>query len=43
MNNTGSAVSDYRPENLIVVHDDLDLDAGTVRVKVGGGVGRFSN
>src|SRR5215208_3078280 len=37
MNNTGSAVSDGRPENLIVVHDDLDLEAGTVRVKVGGG------
>ena len=39
MNNTGSAVSDHRPENLIVVHDDLDLEAGTVRVKVGGGAG----
>jgi PTH1 family peptidyl-tRNA hydrolase len=39
MNNTGSAVSDYRPENLIVVHDDLDLETGTVRVKVGGGAG----
>src|SRR5215203_2971367 len=39
MNNAGSAVSDYRPENLIVVHDDLDLEAGTVRVKVGGGAG----
>ena len=39
MNNTGSAVSDYGPENLIVVHDDLDLEAGTVRVKVGGGAG----
>jgi peptidyl-tRNA hydrolase, PTH1 family len=39
MNNSGSAVSDYRPENLIVVHDDLDLEAGTVRVKVGGGAG----
>jgi PTH1 family peptidyl-tRNA hydrolase len=39
MNNTGSAVSDYRPEDLIVVHDDLDLEAGTVRVKVGGGAG----
>jgi PTH1 family peptidyl-tRNA hydrolase len=39
MNNTGSAVSDYRPEKLIVVHDDLDLEAGTVRVKVGGGAG----
>jgi PTH1 family peptidyl-tRNA hydrolase len=39
MNNTGSAFSDHRPENLIVVHDDLDLEAGTVRVKVGGGAG----
>jgi PTH1 family peptidyl-tRNA hydrolase len=39
MNNSGSAVADYRPEDLIVVHDDLDLDAGTVRVKVGGGAG----
>jgi PTH1 family peptidyl-tRNA hydrolase len=39
MNNSGSAVSDFRPEDLIVVHDDLDLEAGTVRVKVGGGAG----
>jgi PTH1 family peptidyl-tRNA hydrolase len=39
MNNSGSAISDYRPEDLIVVHDDLDLVAGTVRVKVGGGAG----
>ena len=39
MNNTGSAFSGYRPEDLIVVHDDLDLKAGTVRVKVGGGAG----
>jgi peptidyl-tRNA hydrolase, PTH1 family len=39
MNNSGSAVSDYRPENIVVVHDDLDLEAGTVRVKVGGGAG----
>jgi peptidyl-tRNA hydrolase, PTH1 family len=39
MNNSGSAVADYRPGNLIVVHDDLDLEAGTVRVKVGGGAG----
>ena len=39
MNNSGSAVSDHKPENLIVVHDDLDLEAGTVRVKVGGGAG----
>ena len=39
MNNSGYAVSDYKPENLVVVHDDLDLEAGTVRVKVGGGAG----
>jgi len=39
MNNSGSAVSDYGLEDLIVVHDDLDLEAGTVRVKVGGGAG----
>jgi peptidyl-tRNA hydrolase, PTH1 family len=39
MNDSGSAVSGYRPEDLIVVHDDLDLDAGTVRIKVGGGAG----
>jgi peptidyl-tRNA hydrolase, PTH1 family len=39
MNNSGSAVSDYGPEDLAVVHDDLDLDPGTVRVKVGGGAG----
>jgi peptidyl-tRNA hydrolase, PTH1 family len=39
MNNAGSAVSDHKPEDLIVVHDDLDLEAGTVRVKVGGGAG----
>jgi peptidyl-tRNA hydrolase, PTH1 family len=39
MNDSGFAVSDHRPEDLIVVHDDLDLEAGTVRVKVGGGAG----
>jgi len=39
MNDSGSSVSDYRPYDLIVVHDDLDLEAGTVRVKVGGGAG----
>ncbi len=39
MNNSGSAVADYMPEDLIVVHDDLDLEAGTVRIKVGGGAG----
>jgi PTH1 family peptidyl-tRNA hydrolase len=26
-------------ENVVVVHDDLDLEFGTVRVKVGGGTG----
>ncbi|CAA9427129.1 Peptidyl-tRNA hydrolase [uncultured Rubrobacteraceae bacterium] len=39
MNNSGSAVSDYGLEDLLVIHDDLDLEAGTVRVKVGGGAG----
>jgi peptidyl-tRNA hydrolase, PTH1 family len=39
MNDSGSTVADYRPEDLVVVHDDLDLEAGTVRVKVGGGAG----
>ena len=39
MNNSGSALATYRPEDLIVVHDDLDLETGTVRVKVGGGAG----
>jgi len=39
MNDSGSAVSDHKPEDLIVVHDDIDLEAGTVRVKVGGGAG----
>ena len=39
MNNSGAALADYRPEDLIVVHDDLDLPEGDVRVKVGGGAG----
>ena len=39
MNNSGSALSGYRIEDLIVVHDDLDLPPGDVRVKVGGGAG----
>jgi peptidyl-tRNA hydrolase, PTH1 family len=39
MNNSGSAVSDHKPEDLVVIHDDLDLEPGTVRVKVGGGAG----
>jgi PTH1 family peptidyl-tRNA hydrolase len=39
MNNSGSALAGCRPEDLILVHDDLDLPPGDVRVKVGGGAG----
>ncbi|HSL00648.1 MAG TPA: aminoacyl-tRNA hydrolase [Rubrobacteraceae bacterium] len=39
MNRSGSALAGYRPEDLILVHDDLDLPPGDVRVKVGGGAG----
>lgn len=39
MNNSGVAVIGYESEQLIVVHDDLDLPTGNVRVKVGGGAG----
>ena len=39
MNNSGGALGNFRTEDLIVVHDDLDLEAGVVRVKVGGGAG----
>jgi peptidyl-tRNA hydrolase, PTH1 family len=39
MNNSGSALTGYGNEGLIVVHDDLDLPPGDVRVKVGGGAG----
>ena len=39
MNLTGSALSGFRSEDLILVHDDLDLPPGDVRVKVGGGAG----
>ena len=39
MNNAGAALVGYEAAQLIVVHDDLDLEAGTVRVKVGGGAG----
>ena len=39
MNNSGSALTGYRAEDLILVHDDLDLPPGDVRVKVGGGAG----
>lgn len=39
MNNSGAALGGYRAQELIVVHDDLDLPVGDVRVKVGGGAG----
>lgn len=39
VNNSGTALAGYRAGDLIVVHDDLDLPPGTVRVKVGGGAG----
>jgi peptidyl-tRNA hydrolase, PTH1 family len=39
MNNSGAALVEYKADDLIVVHDDLDLPEGDVRVKVGGGAG----
>lgn len=39
MNNSGAALGGHRAQDLIVVHDDLDLPVGDVRVKVGGGAG----
>ena len=39
MNNSGAALAGHRAEDLIVIHDDLDLPEGDVRVKVGGGAG----
>ncbi len=45
MNESGAAASwllarcGIPPESLIVVHDDLDLPLGTVRLKFGGGAG----
>jgi peptidyl-tRNA hydrolase, PTH1 family len=39
MNDSGSALTAYGAGDLIVVHDDLDLPPGDVRVKVGGGAG----
>ena len=39
MNDSGSALAGHKTEDLIVVHDDLDLPPGDVRVKVGGGAG----
>jgi peptidyl-tRNA hydrolase, PTH1 family len=39
MNDSGLALAGHKTEDLIVVHDDLDLPPGDVRVKVGGGAG----
>ncbi|SMF54481.1 peptidyl-tRNA hydrolase [Alteromonadaceae bacterium Bs31] len=45
MNNSGQAVASLAnffkiaPENILVVHDELDLDPGVARLKVGGGHG----
>ena len=39
MNASGAALVGYEAEGLIVVHGDLDLPAGGVRVKAGGGSG----
>lgn len=45
MNESGTAVAPLlkrfgvdRPDRLVVVHDELDLDPGRVKVKVGGGL-----
>lgn len=45
MNDSGLAVSalsrryvDSHPNSLVVVHDELDLEPGVVRVKIGGGI-----
>ena len=45
MNTSGGPVSKLaaqygiKPEEILVIHDDMDIPAGTVRVKVGGGHG----
>lgn len=45
MNLSGGAVSglarffSVKPENIVVIHDELDLDFGTIRLKQGGGEG----
>ncbi len=45
MNNSGRAVAAvarfyrYTPEQILVVHDDIDLEPGAVRLKQGGGHG----
>ena len=45
MNNSGESLGEIlryfhvEPENLIVIYDDLDLDTGTVRIRMKGGAG----
>ena len=45
MNTSGGPVSallkfyDLQPENLIVIHDELDIDPETIKIKVSGGHG----
>lgn len=45
MNRSGRAVRDasrrfdFQPERLVVIHDDLDMDTGRLKVKRGGGPG----
>ncbi|MDK9592096.1 hypothetical protein FAM14222_000315, partial [Propionibacterium freudenreichii] len=46
MNESGRAVRklsdflDIEPDHIIVVHDELDLDPGRLRIKLGGWGGR---
>lgn len=35
----GAVVNFYKPDRVVVVHDDLDLPLGAVRFKIGGGSG----
>ena len=45
MNNSGRAVkaiTDYygiEPDEVLIAHDEIDLDVGTIRIKIGGGHG----
>lgn len=36
MNRSGEAVKRYKPHELVVIHDDIDLPLGTIRVRKGG-------
>lgn len=36
MNRSGEAVKQYKAEDLIVIHDDVDLPLGTLRIRKGG-------